>query len=189
MLSSKEINNLFIQHQKMIQKKAHQSARAWHLDYQDLEAQAYLLFCEAARTYDPLKGKFSTYLTTCLKDLDDSYCRREVQGWVMNVSAKKFIQMRTIDDADVWGHTDPSFDKFCEVLDMAEAAAALSADALDVLIYVLGFNECPWASRKPGRATAINWFRRRWGWAPSRVSHAWDEIKVWYNQYTTAACV
>lgn len=52
-----------------IRKCAHHYADIYNIDYDELEAQGYLIYCEALESYDPSKSKFITHLMSELRGL------------------------------------------------------------------------------------------------------------------------
>lgn len=52
-----------------IRKCAHHYADIYNIDYDELEAQGYLIYCEALKSYDPSKSKFITHLMSELRGL------------------------------------------------------------------------------------------------------------------------
>ena len=71
----------FEKYVNLVQKSAHFYSKKWGIDYEEVEAQAYLLYCESVDTFDFKKSGFSTYLTWQLKRLND-FCKtyRRQQG-------------------------------------------------------------------------------------------------------------
>ena len=47
--------------QRMIRKLAHNHAKHWHQDPDDVMGEAHIAFCHAWNTWDPSRGKFTTW--------------------------------------------------------------------------------------------------------------------------------
>lgn len=76
-MEKSEKNIMFEKYCKMIQKKACEVSKKTGVDYKELEAQGYYLYCEALETWDCNKSSFSTYLYYNLLQLD-SYIEKDI---------------------------------------------------------------------------------------------------------------
>ena len=61
-MEKSEKNAMFEKYCRMIQKKAWEVSKSNHCDYKEVEAQGFLLYCEALETWDFEKSSFSTHL-------------------------------------------------------------------------------------------------------------------------------
>lgn len=69
-MEKSEKNTMFEKYCKMIQKKAWEVSKKTGIEYEELEAQGYYLYCEALETWDCTKSSFSTHLYYNLLQLD-----------------------------------------------------------------------------------------------------------------------
>lgn len=76
-MEKSEKNTMFEKYCKMIQKKAWEVSKKTGVDYKELEAQGYYLYCEALETWDCTKSSFSTHLYYNLLQLD-SYIEKDI---------------------------------------------------------------------------------------------------------------
>lgn len=81
-LNESEIDALYLQHQRMIRKAIETTVRKNGLTargdlLEELEAEANLIFCQAAKTYNPAFASFGTYLYECLKGLHAIFYRKQ----------------------------------------------------------------------------------------------------------------
>lgn len=60
----------FEQYVNLIRKSAHFYAKKWNVDYKEVEAQAFFIYCESLKKYDVTRGSFSTHLTWQLRTLN-----------------------------------------------------------------------------------------------------------------------
>lgn len=69
---TRESDNLFLQHKKLIYNRINEFSKKYSLPAEELEGRALELFCEAAISFDKIRGvKFSTYLWHKLNSLND----------------------------------------------------------------------------------------------------------------------
>lgn len=185
--------DLFKAHEKQIYASAWEASRRWGIEAEELIAQGYLIFCEAAHRYDPERGAtFNTYLYHALRALDD-YCRAEVsrnfRAASFDLAADKYESGTTI----AWGYRDPEylpdpllFDKtfaeFVELMEMAEAALVLSSDARRIVEYILNGEHTPERYAPRPCKMSIRRALRAGGWSIPRFNSAWNEIKNWYQE-------
>ena len=161
---------LFLQYERMINSASGKAARVWGLDFYDVQAQAFLIFMESLASYDAERAKFSTHLWTQLRRLND-YCAKEVKTYGRMVSL--FENCACLQDEE----------QFSSVLDYIDAQIELSADAREILCYLVSgwWEEVPGTNRKPSLYGLKCKFT---DWRPCRVEKAWNELKGWYqNNY------
>jgi len=67
------------QNQNLIRKSAWYYAKKFNMEFEELESQGYLIFCQALEKFDESKGaKFSTFLCHQLRALKD-HCVSEIR--------------------------------------------------------------------------------------------------------------
>jgi len=182
---------IFHQYLPMMRKRAHAAHRQFNrvVEYDDMEAQAFLIFSRALADYQPEIGSFSTYLYHALRALWD-------YGNQQRVFSSRFDSIERFGDSE--GSEDYfserlfslaasyPLEKFLSHLEAMECILRLSDDAHEVLNDILGM-----AWYKPelrNRVTILSLqerFRTR-GWAGNRVARAYRELKTWWNDSASA---
>ena len=119
--------DMFDKYVRLIRKTAGDYAKKYKLPYEDVEAQAFLIYCETLEKYDVSKGvQFITYLYSCLKSLGD-YCKVELK--------KNGSEGVSVFDVEVDEKTEN-----LQVKDfLAVASKMLSIEAYDVLQWLVSF--------------------------------------------------
>lgn len=64
------MKNQFEKYVNLIRKSAYFYSKRYGIEYDEVESQGYLIYCECLNNYDIAKGNFSTYLTWQLKELN-----------------------------------------------------------------------------------------------------------------------
>jgi hypothetical protein len=164
---------LFPQYQNMLRSAAWKASKTWGLDYEDLEAQSYLIFTDAVKRFESNRGaSFSTFLYYRLKTIND-YCEQEV--------TRTGCLLPILEDCAV----DLDFTKFCNTLDILESQTILSPDAQEVLRYIL-FED--WGSFFKRKNAMLSFdslkkiYHTEKGWRPVRIKRVLHELQVWYNE-------
>lgn len=149
-------------YQRMIRKFASSYKRKYpNMEYEDLEAQAYLIFCETLQKYDPTKSKFSTKLYWELKKLTN-YC-----------TYKKYGRGQAIGDFLI---KEVRYEYVFEQVEFyLTAKQTLSAKGYKVLNSILN-------GEIKNRNQALMYFKNK-NWKYSIISKAWNEIKNFWINY------
>lgn len=109
----------FEKYQKLILKRAWQYYRSYkgEIDFEDIQAQGYLIYCEALKNYDITKSNFSTHLWWELGNLD-SYCKTLYRRKQKNVSAEdvKEIKCSEIESFNIQDLTEYLSEKAIKVV-------------------------------------------------------------------------
>jgi hypothetical protein len=163
--------------QRMLDKAAWKAAKTWDLEFDDVKSEAYSIFMYAFNKFEENgPASFSTYLFAQLRSLND-YCSREVR--IRGRALPLFDE--SIEGTDLSGQIDVSFERFCDTLDLLEAATHLSNDARELLEYIFyGDWGIPGSNAKLSLASVQKIYREQ-GWMPTRVARAWNEIRTWYR--------
>jgi len=169
----------FEKYQDMIRKAAHHVSRTWHLDYDDVEAQGYLEYCEALERFDITRAGFSTYLTHRLYGRLNDYAKRQTR-----LRGATLPGMEDDEFNSSWADSLESPEEHLSLSELVcEAAKEISADAVDVLLWILdrkwekhGFHIRPSVSR------AQTVFHLECAWEGKRVASAWRELSAWWPE-------
>ena len=170
---------LFLNHRNLIRQQSWQAAERWKMDFEELEAEAHLIFMETVKKFDLKKSNynqteesmaFNTYLKKRLSGKLSNYCRasRRRGGTLASPS----------DD-----YPSKEFDKFCEVFERMDFESQLSADSRIILKYLV---DCDWfqvgSTKRPKWEGVERDFLKK-GWKSLRIRIAWRELKLWWRSY------
>jgi hypothetical protein len=185
MITKEYSTKQFNQFRPMVEKVVWKYSKKYHLDYEEISGQGYLIFCEALEKLDPSKASFSTYLFGELDRLDQ-YCRKEYRKNKKSVQRIKHSKVRG------YGHniyinrlypdntTIYNYSIFEKVLDKMDYEISLSDDAKDILRYILSREwedvERNWVPR----FSHIKEIYSLKGWANNRIQKTWQEIRSWW---------
>lgn len=154
----------FEKYQKLIQKRSWQYYKQYkgNIEYEEIEAQGYLFYCEALKNYDITKSNFSTHLWWELGNLD-SWCKTIVRRKEKNISIEDIKPI-------------PSFDK--ESFSIEELTEYLSEKAIKVVRWILSREWENFHKTKP----TIKMACEKFGCSYPTMKKTWNEIeKFWVN--------
>lgn len=158
----------FIKYRKMIEQSVWKASRSFKaMEFDELRAQAYFIFCEALESYDSNKASFSTHLHNRLHTVND-FCI--------------YLNRRHHKDITIF-EDDKYQNDFRECLSRIEEKMYLTKDAQFILEYILGREwENVEATRKCiPRYTTIKILLRKKNWDILRIKTAWAEIINWWR--------
>lgn len=160
--------DMFDKYVRLIRKTAGDYAKKYHLPYEEIEAQAFLIYCETLEKYDVSKGvQFITFLYARLKSLGD-YCKAELK--------RKGSEGVSVFDVEVDERPEN-----LQVKDfLAVASKMLSIEAYDVLQWLVSFewnDENNVYSCKPTIARVMKKFH----YSRQKSIRLWNEIKAFWN--------
>ena len=72
----KECKIEFDDYVRMVRKMAHFYAKCYHMDYEDVESQGFLIYCVSLEKYKKGKASFSTHLYINLRGRLKDYCEQ-----------------------------------------------------------------------------------------------------------------
>lgn len=154
----------------MINKAAWRATRQFRfVGFDEFQAQAYLVFVEALQRWDPGIASFSTFLFNRLRTLYDYGCYQ--------------VRRRSLGEEALKAYSEVySFDTFERTIDIVEEKARLSADARQVLDFILDRRwEVPGEFTKMTYFSAWKWYHYMYEWKPKRFKEAWEEIEGWWD--------
>lgn len=152
----------FEKYQKLIQKRSWQYYKQYkgNIEYEEIEAQGYLFYCEALKNYDITKSNFSTHLWWELGNLD-SWCKTIVRRKEKNISIEDIKPI-------------PSFDK--ESFSIEELTEYLSEKAIKVVRWILSREWENFHKTKP----TIKMACEKFGCSYPTMKKTWNEIEnIW----------
>lgn len=152
----------FEKYQKLIQKRAWQYYRSYkgEIDFEEIEAQGYLIYCEALKNYDITKSNFSTHLWWELGNLD-SWCRTLVRRKQKNTNIEEIKEVGCCEN---------------NVLSIEELTGYLSEKAIKVVKWILSREWEDFHKTKPTIKMACEKFKCSY----PTMKKTWDEIEnIW----------
>ena len=160
--------DMFDKYVRLIRKTAGNYARLYKLPYEDVEAQAFLIYCETLEKYDVSTGvQFITFLYVRLKSLGD-YCKAEIK--------KNDFEGVSVYDVEI--DERPENLKVKDFL--AVAKEMLTIEAYDVLNWLVSFewnDDNKVYSCKPTIARVMKKFH----YSRQKSIRLWNEIKTFWN--------
>jgi len=177
----------FKQFYPMIQKVSWLYSKKYFLEKDDIQSEAYIIFCNALNNYDKKKATFSTYLYNELKRLD-FYCKKNYKNncpAIIRIKENhksgygKNIFINKIENIDI-NYMD--FNIFEKVIENLDYKYSLSNDSKIIINYILS-KEWENIERKrkwvPRYSHILNKYKSI-GWTNKRIKEAWEEIKEWW---------
>lgn len=157
-------NELYNKHRKQITGLVHKIASKWNgPDAEELPSEAYLLFCKALHSHDPVKASFSTHL------------HFTVFGGLLSVAQK--TNRYRIANRQVNFDRPARYTDFCRALEQREILARLSPDATKLLHNMLNSNI---TASQPGRKISCRYvcdtFGKSIGWSRDYTERVWAEL-------------
>jgi hypothetical protein len=189
-------------YERLLCARAWRFARKFDWEFEDLKAQASLIFVEAAQKFNPDRGtRFSTYLYWRLQTLEDYCCRTRMcrrMGRIPYEVAFEDDPARrsnaSIEDKQATG--EPSFastplidrviseDRTNDVDLRVSIETQLGRDArfIFTLLQAGEFEGDAPQPRNPGLSRVKQTLKTVFGWEGPRTRAAWRELKLFYNE-------
>lgn len=157
--------NAFENYINLCRKVAWKYSIKYRIEYDDVEAESYLIYCECIEKYDPMKSSFSTYLFTALNGYLSLYCKkqvREIDGLTDNE------RLYDVEDLSL----DVSMSELLE-----SARNVLSNTAYRLVSYILSHE---WDGGWYKHFTK-NVGKRFLGFGGKKFDDVWNECSSWWN--------
>lgn len=160
----------FEKYVNIIRKRSHEYAHIYNMDYEDVEAQGFLIYCECLDSYDVSKGSFATHLYTELGRLDH-YCNSvskhdEHRSWIYDDEGND-VSLETIEDIN-----PPSLDNL-----LGMAISSLSDFSYKVFEWMLKRSWEKGVRSKPSIKDACDFFKVSY----PKMKKTWNEIGNFYR--------
>lgn len=164
----------FSKYVNMVRKLAWHYSKRFQMEYEDVEAQGFLIYCISLRDYHKSKASFSTFLYTNLSGRLLDYCK----------------QKKAIEGLD---NFDEPFEAYIDLWQARESGVALerllaytkcrvSSDAYEVFSWILHRQWENEGCAKPTIAHAKWLFFGVHKWDMGRIQAAWAEIgDFWHS--------
>lgn len=161
--------NHFSKYVNLIRKIANKVASKYHIDYEDVEAEGFLIYVECLEKHDITKSTFSTFLTIELTG--------RLERYAYSVFKHDLHAEGSMDDEESNLQLESNYNgvSLQKVLDYA--VDSLSEPAYNVFQWIL---ERSWeheGKRKPALADVITTF----GYSKSQSKKIWEEIGTFYR--------
>lgn len=176
----------FEKYQKMIQKIAHKVCNRYNLEYEDIEAQGYLIYCECVHNYNITRSSFSTYLYINLSGRLVDYAISTIRQKGINLydllnpgdTENDVIE----DRCSLLASSDTPIDQD-GILEFAKEF--LSHDSYIIFNWIIKRDWEKKGRKKPSIYSAVETF----GWKRTRVQKCWNECKMfWLNEGAAFCC-
>jgi hypothetical protein len=171
---------LFEKYANLIRKRAHEYSTKYGIDYDEMESQGFLIYCECLEKYDISKAQFTTYLYIQLNRLGDyakTYNRQRgvlIQDYYSNPNEEKEKDYET---------TLPAREFAPDVVDfLNEAKDILSDNAYNLMTWIVGRTWEGKNKRTPTVAIAVKYFNV----SKQVIERAWEEIGTFWNEQGSA---
>lgn len=177
----------FTDYQKMIQKVAHVMSERYNVEYEDMEAQGYLIYCECVQRFDLTKSSFSTYLYINLSGRLSDYGVTNTRQRGINLYDMINYEYSEEEDVDECNCLLLAMDDNDILrLDLMESAKhSLSTDGFTVFKWILGRT---WEKRGRRIPTITNAVEAL-GWTREHMRDCWNECRsFWLNEGAAYCC-
>src|SRR5574344_2701443 len=171
---------LFEKYANLIRKRAHEYSTKYGINYDEMESQGFLIYCECLKKYDISKAKFCTYLYIQLNRLGDfakTYNRQQgvlIQDYYSNPNEKKEKDYET---------TLPAREFAPDVADfLNEAKDILSDNAYNLMTWIVGRTWEGKNKRTPTVSMAVKYFNV----SKQVIERGWEEIGTFWNSKGSA---
>ena len=165
----------FEQYVNLIRKSAHFYAKKYNIDYDEIESQGFLIYCQCLEDYDVSQSKFSTHLSWELKRLND-FCKTYLrqQGMLMEDEFKSF----NTDEDEFVCEKIPAKSENISLAEILEIGfKELSKEAYSMLEWILGRTWETKGKLKPSITLAMNQFH----YTRLQAETIWNEIGNFYH--------
>jgi len=164
----------FDKYVNLIRKSAHFYAKKWNIDYEEVESQGFLIYCQCLEDYDVSQSKFSTHLSWELKRLND-FCKTYLRQ-----------QGNLIEDYFKTGEPDVSpidiLPARYENITLSEmlqySVGYLSYEAYKLLAWILGRTWEQKGRLKPSISLVMNTFH----YSREQATNLWNEVGEFYRK-------
>lgn len=163
---------------RMINSISARFAKMYKIDFDEIKAEANLIFCESVNRYDENKGAvFSTYLYSQLNIRIWSYCEKELKRRACQIQCGD-MENSEKEEEGFYYFENKVFDLSQKFL--FSFLDKLEKDSREVIKTFFTFPEDKMSyanERKPAKKNLYKYFRDK-GWSNKRVFVAFDEITL-----------
>ena len=164
----------FEQYVNLIRKSAHFYASKYQIDYEEVEAQGLLIYCQCLKDYKVGQSSFSTHLSWELKRLNDfckTYLRQQgdlIEDYYFNSDDRNLSPIDII----------PARNENPTLLELLEIGLQyLSSEAYKLFNWILGRTWEQKGRLRPSITLAMNTFH----YSREQATSLWNEIGNFYR--------
>lgn len=166
----------FEKYVKLLQKKSWDYAKKYGIEYEEMLAQAYLIYCECLEKYIPGKASFTTYLYIQLNRLGDfarTYNRQK------GLLLQDHFQPISNEDENLEVEVESPMPLMSKEQFLSIAGEKLSSIACCVLAWIVNYE---WVGTRR-RVPTVEIASRSFGIDKERMNAIWNEIGTyWRNE-------
>ena len=157
---------MFEKYVNMIRKLAWKYANKFRIDYEELESEGFVIYCECLEGYDERKGKFSTYLYNSLNMKLGNYCRLHMIHNKAEFYDNDMLSLFSSCDS--------------ELFDVSLYADYLSKSAYELVKWILSmeWQKFKRNEQKPTITTACRHFKK----SREQMKKTFEEVSVFWNE-------
>lgn len=164
------MNEHYKKYQNLLRDRAWYYSKKYNFDYQELLAEANLIYVETLKKYNSEKGKFSTYLYSCLKNLS-CYILRVRRHMKFNFKilpiSKQLLEIE-----------DKEFKRFEQVVEFYDCVyTELSEDTQKVFHHIL------YGHIQPDFKHLKLYFQKKFDYTYTQMKRIWKELKDFWHKH------
>jgi len=158
----------------MVRSRAHYYAKCFSMDYDEIEAQGFLIYCKTITKFDNKKASFSTYLYRNLSGNLLAYCRQKKEKEGLENYDEPFEKYTDLREAK---ESQPTIEQLLQY-----AKNHITSDTYDVLFWIVNREwEDSKRKKKPSMKDARWFFCGVKKWDVKRIYDAWAELKYFWR--------
>lgn len=166
----------FDKYVNLIRKRAHEYSKKYNIDYDEMESQGFLIYCECLDKYDCTKSNFITYLYIQLNRLGDfakTYIHQ--QGYLI----QDYYSNEENEDVENVEDTIKSKNYYSPTINdiLNEAKKELSEQAFQLLKWIV---EKEW-EKKNKKTPTISMASKYFNVSKTIIEKIWNECKDFWN--------
>lgn len=163
----------FEQYVNLIRKSAHFYANKYSIDYEEVESQGFLIYCQCLKDYDASQSKFSTHLSWELKRLND-FCKTYLRQQGCLIDDYFNVNDPQLNPVDI---LPARYENITLPEILQYSVSYLSAEAYKLLAWILGRTWEQKGRLKPSITLAMNTFH----YTREQAVSLWDEVGNFYH--------
>lgn len=170
-------NNLFDKYVNLIRKRAWEYSKKYGIDFDEMESQGFLIYCECLKKYDITKSGFCTYLHIQLNRLNDfglTYTRQRGSLIQDYFSSQDDFKEKNYEQEIESKNDSLSMNELLE-----DAKESLSDEAFQLLTWIVKREWERKNKRTPTIAMAVKKFQNV---SKEIIEQAWNELSVFWNR-------
>lgn len=145
-------------------------SKKYHLEFDDIQAQGFLIFVECQKTYDENRSQFSTWLSCNLKQKLNDYCKKEklIENRTENISENISMQSTIEKKIEFW-----------------DSINELTDESKKIIQYILQPKK-DYVSRRVTKNSLKKELRRGEKWSFKFINDKFNEISIFLEKNYSA---